>query len=173
MKHLLTSLLFLTLLSTNAFAQVIKGTISYDNEPLAGVTIILQGTQEGTITDIDGKYEINVSEGQDTLVFSYIGCETLYKSFNLKKGETIVFDTTLTKGRYCLEVEAIKTMDIFHYDYMRYRNEDGIVLFTNNYIKYGKNDYNEEIAVGVHFQPEIAKSIRIVEFGAMCDMLYL
>ncbi|MBP5368501.1 MAG: carboxypeptidase-like regulatory domain-containing protein, partial [Bacteroidales bacterium] len=100
MKHLLTSLLFLTLLSTSAFAQVIKGTISYDNEPLAGVTVLLKGSQNGTLTDLDGKYEINVSEGQDTLEFSYFCCETLYKTFNLNKGDTIVFDTTLTENKY-------------------------------------------------------------------------
>jgi TonB-dependent SusC/RagA subfamily outer membrane receptor len=41
-------------------------------ETLVGVNILLKGTSKGTVTDIDGKYEIDVPEG-GTLVFSYTG----------------------------------------------------------------------------------------------------
>jgi iron complex outermembrane receptor protein len=43
-----------------------------DGEPLAGATILEKGTSNGTSTDIDGNYTLNVKEGK-TLVFSYIG----------------------------------------------------------------------------------------------------
>lgn len=54
----------------------IVGTVT-DNTgaPMPGVTIVVQGTTTGTVTDIDGKYSIEASEGQ-VLVFSFIGFQT-------------------------------------------------------------------------------------------------
>lgn len=52
----------------------IKGQVvsASDNTPLIGVSVLIKGTGNGTITDFDGNYSINVKKGQ-TLVFSYIG----------------------------------------------------------------------------------------------------
>jgi TonB-linked SusC/RagA family outer membrane protein len=53
-----------------------SGTVtSNTNETLIGVSVMEKGTTNGTITDLDGKYEITVKEGA-TLVFSYIGYTT-------------------------------------------------------------------------------------------------
>jgi TonB-linked SusC/RagA family outer membrane protein len=41
--------------------------------PLPGVSVVIQGTTSGTITDIDGNYSITLEEGQDVLRFSFIG----------------------------------------------------------------------------------------------------
>lgn len=185
-KHLLASLLFLTLLSTSAFAQVIKGTISYDNEPLAGVTVTQLGTQNGTITDLDGTYLINVSEGQDTLVFSYIGLKTLYKSFNLKKGETIIFDTTLTEDKYnkypSFLWEVLGGIPIYGNKYAflslvpNHWRVSQITLSNNNYIKYYNYDGVENVTTGIKFQPEIEKVIHLSDpkkdliISAMIDL---
>ena len=46
-----------------------------DGMPLIGVSIIVKGAAEGTVTDVDGNYKINVPSDA-TLVFSYIGYET-------------------------------------------------------------------------------------------------
>ena len=40
---------------------------------LPGVNVLVKGTTTGAITDIDGNYRITVSEGNDVLIFSYIG----------------------------------------------------------------------------------------------------
>jgi TonB-linked SusC/RagA family outer membrane protein len=42
-------------------------------EPLPGVNIIIKGTNVGTVTDIDGNYEIIVTSDDDILVFSFVG----------------------------------------------------------------------------------------------------
>ena len=45
-----------------------------DGNPLVGVSVIVKGTTLETVTDLDGRYTIKVSQGA-TLVFSYIGME--------------------------------------------------------------------------------------------------
>lgn len=47
------------------------------DESLPGVNILMKGTNQGTSTDIDGNYSLNVSGLQETLVFSYIGYQTV------------------------------------------------------------------------------------------------
>lgn len=57
----------------------VTGTITdaTTNEPLTGVNISIEGTTKGVISDVNGKYAIEVLEENATLVFSYIGYETL------------------------------------------------------------------------------------------------
>lgn len=53
----------------------VSGTVlDKGGEPLPGVTISIQGTTVGTVTDLDGRYTISAPEGA-TLVFSFIGFE--------------------------------------------------------------------------------------------------
>ena len=49
-------------------------TSATDGEPIIGANVMVKGTTNGTITDIDGNYSVSVEKGQ-TLVFSYIGFE--------------------------------------------------------------------------------------------------
>jgi TonB-dependent starch-binding outer membrane protein SusC len=77
-KYLL--LILVSFVSMQLFGQgrTITGKITdADNgEYLPGVTIILEGTQNGTISDLDGKYSITVPQTGGTLVFSFVGYET-------------------------------------------------------------------------------------------------
>ncbi|ADB39426.1 SusC/RagA family TonB-linked outer membrane protein [Spirosoma linguale] len=43
------------------------------DEALPGVSVILKGTQRGTVTDADGRYKVDVPTGGATLVFSFVG----------------------------------------------------------------------------------------------------
>ncbi|RKR12201.1 TonB-linked SusC/RagA family outer membrane protein [Maribacter vaceletii] len=51
----------------------INGNVSDELGPLAGVTVMVKGTTNGTSTDFDGNYSINVEGSNAVLVFSYIG----------------------------------------------------------------------------------------------------
>jgi len=53
-----------------------KVTSADDGSALPGINVVLKGTTIGTITDIDGKYKINVPMGNGTLVFSFVGLKT-------------------------------------------------------------------------------------------------
>ena len=55
----------------------VKGVVNgEDGEPLIGVTVLLKGTAQGTATDFDGFFTIEVPDNQGVLVFSYTGYET-------------------------------------------------------------------------------------------------
>lgn len=70
-------ILFLAIgLSSIAYGQkmTISGTVTdkTDGVTLIGVTVLEKGTTNGTITDIDGKYQISVNSGA-SLIFTYVG----------------------------------------------------------------------------------------------------
>ena len=65
--------------------HLVKGTV-YDeeNNPLPGVNVVLKGTVEGVITDLDGKFEFpRPLQANATLIFSYLGYET--KTYTVPK----------------------------------------------------------------------------------------
>ncbi|MFM7091653.1 MAG: SusC/RagA family TonB-linked outer membrane protein [Bacteroidota bacterium] len=46
-------------------------------EPLIGCSVSAKGTSSGTVTDLDGKFSIEVTDATSVLVFSYVGYKTL------------------------------------------------------------------------------------------------
>lgn len=70
-----TLLLPLLLFSLSSYGQIgsIQGIVTDDTDvPMPGVNIIVKGTTNGTVTNIDGKYQIKASS-TDVLIFSFIG----------------------------------------------------------------------------------------------------
>lgn len=55
--------------------RIIRGTVtgSETGETLPGVNVLVKGTTRGTVSDIDGSYQIEVRPGDQSLVFSFIG----------------------------------------------------------------------------------------------------
>lgn len=77
MKKLFILLCFLMSTGFLFSQQTITGKVTgEDKEPLPGVSVLVQYTQRGTITDIDGNYNITAGPG-DTLVYSMIGYATV------------------------------------------------------------------------------------------------
>ena len=76
MRKVFTYLIF-TLLPLSVFAQnrTVTGTVTAqaDSQPLPGVSVVVKGTTKGTVTDIDGKFSIDLAPTENDLVFSYIG----------------------------------------------------------------------------------------------------
>ena len=60
--------------SISVFAQksITGKVVDASGEPLIGVNVLVKGTTVGTITDVDGQYKIQTSNG-NTLTFTYIG----------------------------------------------------------------------------------------------------
>lgn len=79
MKRKLALMLLCTVMTLSAWAQsVINGTVvsATDGEPIIGATVKVKGASQGTVTDVEGKFAINVKAG-DHLVVSYIGMQTV------------------------------------------------------------------------------------------------
>jgi len=72
-------LFFSCFLALSSFAQnkSLSGTvIGEDGVPIPGVTVVVQGTTVGTITDMDGKFAFSAPADAKTLIVSYIGMKT-------------------------------------------------------------------------------------------------
>ena len=72
--------IFATPLSSHIMMQesIVKGTIvDASNEPIVGASIAEKGTTNGTVSDIDGNFSLNVSSPNAIFVISYIGYKTV------------------------------------------------------------------------------------------------
>ena len=82
MKTIYNKLLLLVLLFPfSILAQsTLSGTVldKSSSQPIPGVNVVVEGTQNGTATDFDGNFNLNVKKG-DKIVFSYIG----FKNYTL------------------------------------------------------------------------------------------
>ena len=92
MKRKLTMMLLCMMTAVTALAQsAISGTVisAQDGEPVIGAAVKVKGETQGVVTNIDGKFTINVEAGK-TLVFSYVGMKT--KEATAKNGMTVTLD---------------------------------------------------------------------------------
>lgn len=82
--------------------------------PLIGVNIYIKSTQTGTTTDADGKYKIsNVPAGLTTIVFSYIGYESVTKTdISIKPGKSVYLDVDMKSSSIELK-EVVVTSGYF------------------------------------------------------------
>lgn len=90
-SHLLLGSLFF--FSMNVFAQ--QGTLSgfvndTRGDAIIGVNVIVSGTSYGTVTDINGRYELAGLEDGATLIFSFIGFETQEVLFTGQSTQNVV-----------------------------------------------------------------------------------
>ena len=73
----LTMFLMATLLTISGYGQTIQGTVTSDSgEPLIGASILEKGTSNGTVSDLDGRFQLTLENADATLVISYTGHET-------------------------------------------------------------------------------------------------
>lgn len=71
---------------------IVSGVVKDGNDPLPGVNILIKGTTNGTVTDADGKYTIEVSSPEAVLVFSFVG----YGTEEIRAGGQNAIDVVLT-----------------------------------------------------------------------------
>ncbi len=91
---------------SSLFAQrTITGTVTdqENGEPLIGANILVIGTSEGTVTDIDGSYSLTVPEGYNELQFSYTGYATQLVTLSASN----ILDVALRGGEVLEEVVVI------------------------------------------------------------------
>lgn len=69
---------------------VLKGKVvdSVDGYPLIGASVIVEGTEYGTITDVDGNYELRIPQQKCEVTFSYIGYDDEVKLYTGKNASS-------------------------------------------------------------------------------------
>jgi TonB-linked SusC/RagA family outer membrane protein len=108
MKRTLTQLMFLLVFVLGASSTYAQRTVSgkvtdgKTGDPLIGANILVKGTSNGTITDLDGMYSLSVAEGS-TLVFSYTG----YANQEVVVGTSGNIDISLAEGSVLDEVVIV------------------------------------------------------------------
>ncbi len=127
-KNGLNQYMFILFLVLNGglFAQnnvlAVKGTITgEDGLPLPGVTIIVQGSEKGTVSDFDGNYSIQASIG-DVLSFSYIG----FQETSLKVKSAILNVVLLEK------IEGLEEVVVIGYGSIKKKEVTGAITQLNS-----------------------------------------
>ena len=122
------NLVILTEANDNAISKVLQGftvtgrVTDETGETLPGVTVMIRGTQQGTSTDVNGRYSLTVPDENATLVFSYIGFATQ----EIVVGSQRMIDVTLTEG-----ASAIEELVVVGYGTMRRSDLTGSVVSVN------------------------------------------
>ncbi|GAA4433065.1 TonB-dependent receptor [Ravibacter arvi] len=88
------------------------------NEAMPGVSILVKGTQRGMITDTEGRFAIEVPDGDATLVFSFVG----YLSQEIPAGNRSAIDVTMQ-----VDEKGLEELIVMGYGTQRKMNLTGAV----------------------------------------------
>ncbi|MFV0591590.1 MAG: SusC/RagA family TonB-linked outer membrane protein [Draconibacterium sp.] len=126
MKRNLTILLLLFFFCSPAWTQIrISGNVtdSKTQEPLPGVNVVIQGTTNGTVTNDQGAYSIEVPSQKSVLLFSFIG----YESAQIEVGTKTQVNVTLEASNLGLD-EVV----VVGYGTMKKSDLTGAVVSVSN-----------------------------------------
>ncbi len=94
--------------------NAVSGTvIDINGQPLPGVTVVVKGTTQGTVTDVDGKYSLANIPNDAVLIFSFVGMKTQ----EVVVGEQTAIDITM-------EVDAIGIDEVVAIGYGTIKREE-------------------------------------------------
>ena len=119
---ILIAFLFLALVSHAQLSITGRVTVATDNQPAIGVTVMVQGTTTGTVTDFDGNYAITVPDRNAVLVFSYTG----YASQDQVVGDRASIDVALEES-----VSILNEVVVTGYGSQKRSNISGSVSTVN------------------------------------------
>lgn len=112
-KILCMMILMVSAVCLHAQTLTVRGTVSDEAGALPGVTILVEGTTNGVITDLDGHYSVKVKKG-GKLTFSYVGYKTQTIVVNQEtldvtlKADAIMLDEAVVVG-YAKQKKATLT----------------------------------------------------------------
>ncbi len=118
-------LTILLLFSSRTMAQsegALSGTVadSANVQPLAGVSVVIKGTKQGTSTDEKGRFSLDISANQAVLEFSFVGYRS--KEMIVRKGQPV---------RVLLSLSADSTGDVIVVAYGRQKKQSMVASITS------------------------------------------
>jgi TonB-dependent starch-binding outer membrane protein SusC len=120
---LLLVIMLLTVMQVLA-QRIITGKVTSmeDGKGIPGVSVIIKGTTQGTLTDIDGKYSLNVPKDATTLVYSFVG---------MKKQELAITSSNVLDVQLQSEAVDVEGVVVVGYGVMRKSDVTGSVGKVN------------------------------------------
>lgn len=132
--------------------RIVSGVVKdVTGETVIGVNVTVKGDATlGTITDLDGKYSLNVPAKKATLVFSFIGYETIEKTID---ANTRKLDVTLPEDN-----ELLDEVVVVGYGTMKRKDVTGAVSHIGAEVTKGRSatnalDFLTGSIAGVHITP--------------------
>jgi TonB-linked SusC/RagA family outer membrane protein len=104
----------------DARQQKISGRVidANTNEPLPGVNVVIEGTNSGAVTDLDGKYTLSVSDRTAVLAFSFVG----YVTERIPVEGKSIIDVSLVP-----DIKSLEEVVVVGYGVMRKRDVLGAI----------------------------------------------
>lgn len=123
MKEKIGFFILLLLIPFIAYAQqqiTVSGKVTEQDtgEPAIGVSILVKGTTHGTVTDFDGNYTLPDVQRNATLVFSYIGTQTVEIEVNGRSNIDVVLEE---------DVQALEEVVVIGYGSAKKRDLTGSI----------------------------------------------
>ncbi|MEY3419929.1 MAG: hypothetical protein RIR48_209, partial [Bacteroidota bacterium] len=88
----ITFLFSLSITSLDAQVKISGNVKSSNNEPMIGASVIENGTNNGTITDVDGNFELLAKDLTSTLKISFIGYQSKMVKIENQSGIMITME---------------------------------------------------------------------------------
>ncbi|WP_332315887.1 SusC/RagA family TonB-linked outer membrane protein [Salinibacter sp.] len=105
-------------LALGAEVQAQQGTVtgtvvdSTNGEPLPGVNVVVQGTQQGTTTGGEGEYSFSVQPGSNVLEVSFVGYASKTREVQVDAGETVTADFSLSPSDVALDNVVVTALGV-------------------------------------------------------------
>ncbi|MBV6647386.1 MAG: TonB-dependent receptor, partial [Cyclobacteriaceae bacterium] len=106
--------------ATSAQHRLVGGVVTdpESGEPLPGATVVVKGTTIGTVTDLEGRYSLEISSDQDVLIVSFVG----YGNVEEPVGSRSVIDVELP-----IDIQALEEIVVVGYGTIRKSDLTGSV----------------------------------------------
>ena len=106
----LSIMFFMGSVLVHAQTKNITGTVTSneDNQPIPGVSVSVKGTTLGTITNLDGGFELTVPQDAKTLVFSFIGM----KNYEVEIGTQTSFSVKMETDVFGIDEVVVTALGI-------------------------------------------------------------
>jgi iron complex outermembrane receptor protein len=147
-KNIFFLFLFASILA-NAQTFTLKGkVVDENNESLPSATILVKENNQGTSTDFNGKFSLNLPKGKYTIQVSFIGYKTVSKAISLTKNDEVEF--VLLPDSTVLEEVLVSAVRV---------NADVPVTFSNLSKKeISKRNLGQDIPILLNYMPSVVSS---------------
>lgn len=103
------NLIVISSTESNQQSRKISGTVKdVAGLPLPGVTILIKGTTSGTVSDMDGKFSLNIPGDQNVLVFSFVG----YTPQEISVGAQSNYSIVLKEEEHAIDEVVVTALGI-------------------------------------------------------------